>query len=729
MKKTALLSIILVSIAVITMTAETLWIHKSNKISLGLPINMAENITLSEDGATVNLNLKNNAGSYSYAYNDIKNVTFGNSQKIVNIVFNENDTEISNPFAFQGVSIEKNEGNITITSKSTENIVYELSGTTQNGSLTIVSDSQITLVLNNANITNTEGSAINIASAVDAIIELPENSVSSICDGNNGENGCLFSKGAFTFKGNGTLNVKGNTKHAIASKKAITIESGNINILSAVSDGIHTNSNLAINGGYIKTRSTNGDGIDGGEGTIEINNGIIDIDINVADTKGIKSDGDIVINGGDIQINMTADQGKAFKTKSNMTINGGTIVTTASGNVVVTDNDPSYCTVIKTDGDFNMSNGSIEITSSGEAGKGFSIDGNAKFSGGNVKITVSGGGATYTDVDGNIDSYSATCIKVDGKLEIVNGTFELLSTGIGGKCISTDNDAIFGDSLQGPTITAKTTGARFVEIQGTNEENTDYANPKVIKADNNLTVYNGTFNITSTQNGGEGLESKNIMTINGGTIIINTVDDCINAKNSIIINDGKIRCVSTGNDAIDSNGTLVINGGWVIASGAQTPECGFDCDNNANFTITGGIIVGIGGGNNKPNTANAKQGVIEYSGTITTITLTDANGNHILTFTNPQESIGGGMPGGMMGRPGGGPGGGGPGGGGPGGNGGGTSVLISTPDLTTGNSYSIYTEGSVTSGNTFEDLVYKGSYSAGTLSNTFTLSSIVSTVR
>ena len=72
MKKTALLSIILVSIAVITMTAETLWIHKSNKISLGLPINMAENITLSEDGATVNLNLKNNAGSYSYAYNDIK---------------------------------------------------------------------------------------------------------------------------------------------------------------------------------------------------------------------------------------------------------------------------------------------------------------------------------------------------------------------------------------------------------------------------------------------------------------------------------------------------------------------------------------------------------------------------------------------------------------------------------------------------------------------------------
>lgn len=710
MKKTRFLTtILLVSAAVMALATENIWIHQNNRITLGLPLTMAENITLLENGTTVNFNLKNNSETYSCTYSDIKNVTFGETQKMVTISFDGNDADIVNPFAFQGVTIEKTGGNIIVTSTSSENIRYELSGTTVDGSFTISSDSPFTLALNNASISNSTGSAINITSNVDAIIELSNESISTITDGTNGENGCLYSKGSLTFNGTGTINVTGNTKHGIASKKAISINSGNINILSSVSDGIHSGTEFVMNGGSVTTGSTGGDGIDGDEGTVEINAGSIDLDIVTADTKGIKADDIITINGGEIKINMPADQGKAFKTKSYMTINGGSITATTSGNVVVSDNDPSYCTVIKTDGDFFMTGGSVDITSSGEAGKGFSIDGNAKFSGGNIKITVSGGGATYTNTDGEADSYAATCIKVDGNLEITGGTFELLSTGIGGKCISTDNDAIFGDVTQGPAITAKTTGARFVEVQGTNEDNTDYANPKVIKADNNLTIHNGTFNISSTQNGGEGLESKNVMTVNGGTINISTVDDCINAANSIVINEGKLRCVSSGNDAIDSNGTLIINGGWVIASGSQTPEGGFDCDNNSNFTITGGVLVGIGGANTKPTVSNAKQAVIEYTGNLsqnTTITLTDSSGNHILSFTNPRATSGGGGPGG-----------------------GGTSLIISVPELVFGSSFSLYTGGNVSQGTTFEDLVYKGVYSAGTLSKTFSQSSAVTTVR
>ncbi len=719
MKKTALFIATLIFTATIAWAERTIWIHQNNRISLGMPLSIADNITLSDDGTTVNFNIKNNGSTHSITYSDIKNVTFDNTKKTVTIAFDGTDADIANPYAFQGVTIEKTGADIVVTSTSTDEIIYELSGTTTDGSVTFTSETPLTIELNGANITSGTGSAINITSTVSATVKLTDGTTSALVDGTDGANGCLYSKGAILFKGEGLLNVTGNTKHAVASKKDIEITSGTINVLSAKSDGLHSGTTFVMNGGTITTRNTGGDGIDGDEGSVEINNGVIDIDVVTDDTKGVKADGIITINGGEIKINMPADQGKAFKTKTDMYVNGGSITASASGNVVVTDNDPSYCTVIKTDGNFYMTDGSIDITSTGEAGKGFSIDGNAKFSGGNVKITVSGGGAKYTNTDGEADSYAATCIKVDGTLELLNGTFDLLSTGIGGKCISTDTDAIVGDANQGPTITAKTTGARFVEVQGTNEENTDYANPKVFKADNNLTIHNGTLNITSTQNGGEGLESKNIMTINGGTIKINTVDDCINAATSIVINDGKLYCMATGNDAIDSNGTLKINGGMIFVSGANTPESGFDCDKSSNFTLTGGVLIGIGGANTTPSTSLTTQGTIIYSGSVSTnqlFTITDTNGNQILSFVNPRtsSSSGGGN------RPGGGPGGQG---------GGGTSILISAPELIKGNSYNIYTDGTITSGETFECMTYKGTYTAGTLKKTATLSSIVTTVQ
>ena len=715
MKKTAIFLSTLLSVASIAWATETIWLKQSNRITLGVPTTMADNITLSDDGTTVNFSLKDNNGTLSVAYTDIEKITFGESQSEITITFDGNNADIINPYAFQGVTIEKDGGNVTITSTATESLKYILSGTVADGSVTISSESPFILALDNTNITSSTGSAINIQSKSEATIELIASS--SLTDGTAGENGCLYSKGSLLFEGDGTLNVTANTKHAIASKKAIKIKSGDINIISAKSDGIHSGTSFVMNGGSVSTRNTGGDGIDGDEGTIEINEGIIDIEITVTDTKCIKSDSTFTINGGDIKINMPADQGKALRTKASMTINGGNIAATASGNVVLEDNDPSYCTIIKTDGDFTMNGGNIAITHSGEAGKGLSIDGNAKFIGGNIEITVSGGGATYTDVEGATDSYSATCIKVDGNLEMIGGTFNLLSTGIGGKCISTDSDAIVGDLTQGPSITAKTTGARFVEVQGTNEENTDYANPKVFKADNNMTINNGILRISSTQDGGEGLESKNVMTINGGDINISTVDDCINAANSIVINDCKLYCMATGNDAIDSNGTLIINGGMIFVSGANTPEGGFDCDNSNNFTITGGVLIGIGGSNTTPATNNTKQATMIYSGTVSTnqlFTITDANGNHIISFANPRTSSSSGGntdPGG--GRPG----------------GGGTSILISTPEFIKGNSYKIYTDGTVSSGETFECVTYKGNFTPGTLKSTSTMSSMVTTIR
>ncbi|MBP5162111.1 MAG: carbohydrate-binding domain-containing protein [Spirochaetales bacterium] len=99
----------------------------------------------------------------------------------------------------------------------------------------------------------------------------------------------------------------------------------------------------------------------------------------------------------------------------------------------------------------------------------------------------------------------------------------------------------------------------------------------------------------------EGIEAKNNMYITGGTIIINSTDDCINASNDIYISGGLIYACASDNDAIDAGatenqGALYISGGALIAMGSGQPESGLDCNSNSRFQYTGGIIISMGGG-------------------------------------------------------------------------------------------------------------------------------------
>ena len=139
------ISLYILSVATIAWATERVWIQQNNRITLGLPLTMADNITLSSDGATVNFNMKDNVGTHSCAYTDIKNVTFGDKQDVIAINFDGTDADIINPFAFQGVTIEKTNGNIVITSTSAEKLRYEVTGTTTDGSITISSESAFTL--------------------------------------------------------------------------------------------------------------------------------------------------------------------------------------------------------------------------------------------------------------------------------------------------------------------------------------------------------------------------------------------------------------------------------------------------------------------------------------------------------------------------------------------------------------------------------------------------------
>jgi hypothetical protein len=386
-----------------------------------------------------------------------------------------------------------------------------------------------------------------------------------------------------------------------------------------------------------------------------------------------------------------------------MAINGGNITIEASGAAVLEESgsgyDPSYCTAIKADGNITVSSGTITINSlkAADGGKGLSADGDITIAGGNINVTTAGDGAIYTDENGAKDSYSSCCIKADKNIFLLAGNITCKSSGSAGKAVSADGTLTIGEagaSNNTLTINAGTTGQKFLVSGSTGggsrpggggQDNSDYANPKIIKSEGNLTVNSGTLLLTGTTDGGEGLESKSTLTINGGYIEARTYDDCLNAATHIQINGGTIYAKATGNDAIDSNGDIAIAGGTVIVQGS---EDGIDSDNTA-IQITGGTVIGVSGQSMGSRFAGTQK-YISVSATANSGIGVKIENEWALLFQVPANSSTGGSKGTQ-------------------------AVIISLPQFVTGTAYTLYTGGNISNGTTTA-FGYNtgGTYSGGT---------------
>ncbi len=346
-------------------------------------------------------------------------------------------------------------------------------------------------------------------------------------------------------------------------------------------------------------------------------------------------------------------------------------------------------------GSITIAGGTVDITVTGTASKGLKAEGDVTISGGTVNITTSGNG-TWDDDDSK--TKASSCISADGNILIEDGTLTLSSTGAGGKGINGDGTL----TINGGTITISTTGGMYAYVNGkeytnytgnTDNLDSDYkSSPKGMKIDGNVEINGGTINVTTTGNGAEGIESKAVLTINDGTIVVNAYDDAINSSSHMYIKGGDITVVASNNDGLDSNGNMYISGGTIKAFGTSSPECGIDANEEDGYTVifTGGTLLAVGGGNSVPSTSESTQAYVSTSMSVTAnseITLKSGS-TTLATFTVPSNysssSTGGGGGGGFGPRMGGGP-----GGGGHGGNSGGSSILISCPDITSGSSYTV----------------------------------------
>ena len=282
------------------------------------------------------------------------------------------------------VSVEG--ANVTVNNTSGEKVKYELSGTSQNGSLKLYSSKKHALVLNGLELTNPNGAAINNQCKKSCFVvvkgtnSLIDGTTYSLTPDEEDEKAALFSEGQLIFSGDGTLNVTANGKSGITSDDYVhIIESPVINVISSAGHGIR--------------------GKDA-----------------------------VVISGGSIGVNVSANMKKGITSDSLVYITGGVTTINVSGSAAYDEEDAEYkgTAGIKADSLFYITGGTLDIVNTGKGGKGISGDDIGCFNGGTVRVNTTG--ANYGQSSGDrggsssSNSVSAKGIKFDGNLFFQDGS-------------------------------------------------------------------------------------------------------------------------------------------------------------------------------------------------------------------------------------------------------------------------------------------------------------------
>ncbi|MDO5443271.1 MAG: carbohydrate-binding domain-containing protein [Bacteroidia bacterium] len=284
-------------------------------------------------------------------------------------------------------------------------------------------------------------------------------------------------------------------------------------------------------------------------------------------------------------------------------------------------------------------------TSADEDRKGCFFSEKAVVVSGKGKLTVKGNSHHAISVDNEfhmrpgptvvVTDAAKNCLHCNDEIRFTGGYFYANNTSNGGKGIKTDATFV----VDGGRLVVNTSGTYGKDDKGEQES------PKGIKVDGNITIGGGdiTVRCIGKCEGSEGIESKDVLTIEGGKLDVMSYDDAMNATNLVKVTGGEIYCLSSHNDGIDSNGSIQISGG-TITSIAANMEAALDADNpgqNTTFVIDGGEIIGIGGAVYSPNTNSAQYSIV-YNGcpmsTTEELAVKDESGNKILAVTSPQGS-------------------------------------------------------------------------------------------
>ena len=398
MKKAILtLAMMITSIALTAQSEMRLW--KGGE-SVRIRLADAEQMAFGADGSVT-------IAGTTYRTADIDSLTMIHQ---VLIQFSESAATVTIPAAVADeVTATVDGAHVTVTNTNVnQEIEFLLSGESADGSFTYNGSYKTTLRLNGVSLTSRRGAAFDIECGKRIAVILADGTTNYFADSTDGsQKACFYCKGHMELEGSGTLNVTGNLKHAIATKEYLQLKKsvGTINILSAVSDGLHVEQYYQQNGGMVNvTATTLGDGIqvdrtndetDERNGEVIIKGGMLTMVVANEDCKGIKAEGDITISGGTFNIRATGKGSRGMQTDASMVIgdeDGETSITVSAEGAQCTveedADDPHRCMGMKIDGNLTVTGGTTVVTNTGAKSRGIKVAGTYTKTGGSVTAEI-----------------------------------------------------------------------------------------------------------------------------------------------------------------------------------------------------------------------------------------------------------------------------------------------------------------------------------------------------
>lgn len=394
--------------------------------------------------------------------------------------------------------------------------IYHLTGALEDGLVTVNTNGNVKLILDDVYIKNSNGPAIYVKEAENVVITTVNGTTNSLEDSSSYQGydsdviGVIFSHDDLILDGEGILEVTSNCEDAIVSKDDLKIMNGTYQVTSS-DDGIRGKDSVYIKNGTFMIQSE-GDGIK-----------------STNDTESEK--GFVLIENGTFLITAALD---GIQAETKLLIQNGTFN-------VKTGNGSSIASTHEEWGRFGSSN-----SSDSSSAKGLK-------SGDNLVIE----NGIFT-----IDS-SDDAIHCNNYLGIRDGTYQ----------ISSGDDGIHADTqliIDGGQIEIMKSYEGLESSSITINDGTI----QVTSSDDGINVAGGR-DASAMNRPGENSFSDSldyVLTIRGGIIYINASGDGLDSNGSIYMYDGSVTVdgpTNSGNGALDYDREFVIYGGTLIAGGAS----------------------------------------------------------------------------------------------------------------------------------------------------------------
>ena len=585
-------------------------------------------------------------GERTYTLNDITNITIDDTKvdnNTVKVTYNGETAHVviaGNIAPFVEATVKgAHVALVQDDEYAGDEITYELSGTSDNGSFWMDGKLKASFLLNGLTLHNPDSAAINIRDGKRISLELAEGTANSISDGEGGDwKACLMVKGHTELKGGGSLTIEGNTGHAFWGKEYIEVKKtfGTLNITKAIGDGINVNQYFEMKGGTISISGVGDDGIQLSYDTDDDGN-IVDEDENT---------GEASLKGGTLTINTTGAGSKGIKTEGRFLMTGGELNVTQQGAVDASGTDLDYCAGVRAKGDIAIQGGQLTVNSTANGGRGLNADGaitidesmatttiniEANGKGGTAEAQGTGseetdksyrvyvnlpaaggygGGQTWTNLylyreDGTlVQQLTQTVTKTSGYSSLTFYYYDFGQADTGTYYFKSDDynsrrEGLVGiqsTSFSGPTsgedvyysITNSyqtTNGTRVYTLSnvtsqygGTSETTEDTGtsyNASGIKADGDITITAGTVTVKNSGSMSKSIKSKGTTTIDGGEVTLTP-----SGSMQVINNDASY---STGIKTVD----FVMNGGTLAITPTGVAGKGISA---TNITTNGGTL-------------------------------------------------------------------------------------------------------------------------------------------